>query len=497
MWDPCSLRRHPNDSGAAAAQPLAATSPSPTPVAVRADTSCWSLGIDVGTQGVRCVAIDDSGAVQARSSVPIAAVVQSGPQEQDPRVWWTAVADAISLLGSASISPVRRLAFSCTSGTLCPLGTDGEPTHPAILYSDPRTASSDHFPQGFAANSIHWMLQTRPAQATALWTSPAGYLAQQLTGRPAPIDTSQALKMGFQPATNQWSTKLAVDRDSLPQVVDTGTAIGYVSAPTAERLGLNGAVEVIVGSTDGVAAHLATAPMAGRMATSVGSTIVWKTVANTPIEDREMGVYSHRSPDGTWLPGAASNSGARILSSWFSEAQLASLDSTLSSAAPAALIYPSLTTGERFPFSNASFVPFLTEGLTSQQRFDAAAWAVAAIERRGIEVLTSMGVPGPAEIATTGATTAARNWLQLRSDMSGMRIKVPKEPSSAFGAAIVASCEAPSKLIERSHECVRWERTFWPRDHMRSRVDDYYLAFVDLLASATQCPVQPQPSHNP
>ncbi|NIP98040.1 MAG: carbohydrate kinase, partial [Akkermansiaceae bacterium] len=63
-------------------------------------------------------------------------------------------------------------------------------------------------------------------------------------------------------------------------------------------------------------------------------------------------------PDGTWLPGGASNAGGEILRDRFGDA----LDEIESAAAKrresSHLIYPSVRQGERLPFSSQSFRPF-------------------------------------------------------------------------------------------------------------------------------------------
>src|SRR5436189_162994 len=50
----------------------------------------YLLGLDVGTTGVRCVAIDEKGIVQAASSVEHPSYApRPGWSEQEPEDWWT------------------------------------------------------------------------------------------------------------------------------------------------------------------------------------------------------------------------------------------------------------------------------------------------------------------------------------------------------------------------------------------------------------------------
>ena len=66
-----------------------------------------------------------------------------------------------------------------------------------------------------------------------------------------------------------------------------------------------------------------------RWAVTIGSTIVWKAVSDHRIDAPDRGIYSHHGPDGTWLPGAASSAGARVLATWATDAELATFDRTV------------------------------------------------------------------------------------------------------------------------------------------------------------------------
>ena len=78
------------------------------------------LGIDVGTSGVRGMAIDAVGAVAALASAPLPAPLAiAGGLRQDPELWWAAVTEVIrSVAAAVGGNRVRSLAVDGTSGTL-------------------------------------------------------------------------------------------------------------------------------------------------------------------------------------------------------------------------------------------------------------------------------------------------------------------------------------------------------------------------------------------
>ena len=88
-------------------------------------------GIDVGTNGARCMLVDLAGNVVASAAEPIAASVAGLPDgwsEQDPEDWWRATCAACrAALGQAgpAAGPLAGLAVDSTSGTVIPVDADG------------------------------------------------------------------------------------------------------------------------------------------------------------------------------------------------------------------------------------------------------------------------------------------------------------------------------------------------------------------------------------
>ena len=143
-------------------------------------------------------------------------------------------------------------------------------------------------------------------------------------------DFNNALKLGFDPAPGVeafpgWLRDAPFGYMLPTDVRAPGTSFGVMDADVAKRLGFPSTCEVIAGTTDSVAAFVASkAAESGECATSLGSTLALKLISDTRVDDLSSGVYSHRL-NGRWLVGGASNLGGWILRRFFSNDALESL----------------------------------------------------------------------------------------------------------------------------------------------------------------------------
>ena len=122
-------------------------------------------------------------------------------------------------------------------------------------------------------------------------------------------------------------------------------------------LGFSKNLEVVAGTTDSIAAFLATgANKSGEAVTSIGTTLVVKTISDKPIFDKKFGIYSHRLGN-RWLAGGASNVGGKILKEKFSD-RISELSTKIN---PDKLLnlnyYPLTSKGERFPINDPDKMP--------------------------------------------------------------------------------------------------------------------------------------------
>jgi glycerol kinase len=99
------------------------------------------VGVDVGTTGVKALAIDTEGSIVARAEhgYPLS-TPQPGWSEQDPRDWWEATEAVLAELRARSGAPAG-IGLSGQMHGLVALDAGGEVVLPAILWNDQRTAA--------------------------------------------------------------------------------------------------------------------------------------------------------------------------------------------------------------------------------------------------------------------------------------------------------------------------------------------------------------------
>lgn len=456
------------------------------------------IGLDIGTQGVRAVAVSDDGSVVAQASAAHRSWLPfAGALEQDPDDWWGGIVSSIRSLGNdTELGSVRAVSTSSTSGTMCLLDASGTPVRPAIIYSDSRAREEAELLSG--VEPLDRLIHETDAIAKAMWVrrhepetwskvatmrSPTGFAGAALSGGLLPFDHTQATKFSWDPVAMRWPQQ-RLELAGLPEmaqaeVVEPGMPLATISTRASTELGLPADTAIVAGATDGVCGFLACRPALRVGCTILGTTIVWKTLSSQHVPDGQ-GIYSHKGMGGSWLPGAASNSGGGILGSVFPGRDPASLERTL--APPSAgLLYPLPGQGERFPFRDPDAVSFryLPDGDDEAGLFAACLEGVAYVERWGYERLESLDLIDPNEgISSAGGATRSEQWLAIRASVLRRPISVPLEPGSAYGAALLAAAALELRdPFEVAHERVRFRTTVQPVDEWADRYDELYPRF--------------------
>jgi hypothetical protein len=420
-----------------------------------ADDAPLFLGLDLGTSGVRAVVMDDHGTPHAMAREPLPPSRRDGGRvTQEPAHWWAAVQRVLD----AVLAAVRRERLACiavdgTSGTLLLADAQGVPLTPALMYDDAASvaeaariaavAPSDTAARGpgcALARLLHLQAQV-PQAACALHQ--ADWIAGRLLGRFGMSDEHNALKLGYDPLSRRWPDwlqALQLRRGLLPQVCVPGTRLGPVSADIARRFGLPSDVQVVAGTTDGVAAFLATgAHGVGEAVTSLGSTLVLKVLSTQPVCVPELGIYSHRLGQ-LWLAGGASNSGGAALLKHFSPRRMAELTPRLRPEQWTGLdYYPLPAPGERFPLHDPALSPRETPRPDDDALFfQGLLEGIARVEALGYQRLKQAGAPYPACVLTVGGGAANAPWQRLREHCLQVPVITAARDEAAYGAARLA-----------------------------------------------------------
>jgi D-ribulokinase len=472
----------------------------------RRDAEVW-VGLDLGTQSARALAVTATGEVVGEGSERLTSRRDGPRHEQDPEAWFGALARASRAAVGGLATAVRGVALCATSGTILLVdATTGAPRTPGLMYDDTRAAAeADHANQigkevwaalgyrmqpSWALPKLLWLLRERPELVPgARLAHQPDLVTRRLVGHEVPADTSHALKTGYDLRRDTWPqevlAELGVPAAILPEVVLSGTPLGTVCAESAEVTGIPEGTPVIAGMTDGCAAQLgAGALRVGSWNSVLGTTLVLKGVTEELLRDPAGVVYSHRGPDGGWLPGGASSAGAGVLSARFPGRDLEALGRQAAGREPASVIaYPLVSRGERFPFTAPEAEGFLVGAPADEvDEYAALLQGVAFVERLCFDYLDLLGAPTDGELSLTGGGARSRYWCQLRADVLDRPVRLPANAEAGLGMAVLAAAAVTGRrAAEVAGEMVRVREVLEPRPDRVGRFREPYLQLVDEL----------------
>ncbi len=429
----------------------------------------YALGIDFGTSGARAIVIDAEQVIQTQTSQTFlpatsasatsAPAISANPAHANTAIWNTVIwqATLYQLLAQIPIAirhQIQAIALNGTSSTSLIVDAQGQPLRPALMYNDARAIDQIQCLRAIAPPH-HTVLSSTSSLAKLLWyrqqpefvqaryfLHQADWLGFLLHGQLGISDYHNSLKLGYDVALLRYPDwLLALDiAPLLPQVVTPGQAIGPIHATIAQTFELPPDCCVCAGTTDSIAAFLASgATQPGEAVTSLGSTLVLKLLSTTRVDDDRTGIYSHRLGE-HWLVGGASNTGGAVLRHFFTDSELARLSQTIDPTRPSAYdYYPLIQPGERFPINDPQLLPQLEprpidDGAFLQGLLD----GMARIEAKGYSLLQQMGGSPLNYVYTAGGGAQNSAWSAIRQRYLGVPVTRSVQTEAAYGTATLA-----------------------------------------------------------
>ena len=210
-----------------------------------------AIGLDVGTSGVKALAVAEDGEIVGRAEVEYGlSTPQPGWAEQDPEDWWRGTQQALEELG---VDEVAGIGMSGQMHGLVALDADEQVLRPAILWNDQRTgeqcaeieeriglpalvaATGNRALTGFTAPKLLWLREHEPDVygRIAHILLPKDYVRLRLCGERA-IDVADASgTLLFDVAHRRWSEEvcsaLEIDMAWLPRVLESPEVSGETS----------------------------------------------------------------------------------------------------------------------------------------------------------------------------------------------------------------------------------------------------------------------------
>jgi xylulokinase len=425
------------------------------------------IGLDVGTSGVKGLAVAPDGTVLARAQedYPLS-TPRPGWAEQNPEDWWRATESVLAKLEADAGTPAG-VGLSGQMHGLVALDGGGRVLRPAILWNDQRTgAESAEIEEtigrerlieltgnralpGFTAPKLLWLRRHEPEvyARIARVCLPKDYVRLRLCGEFATDVSDASGTVLLDVAARAWSEEvvaaLQLDPSWLPPVLESPVVSGQTvdgvpvaagggdQACGAIGVGVDrpGAVSVVLGTSGVVLAAL------GRYASD---------------PQGRVHAFCHAVP-GAWHAMGVMLSAAGALR-WFHDAAAPELDYQAMTAAAAAwppgvegLVFLPYLAGERTPHpdpdARGAFV-----GL--QLRHDRPALTRAVLEgvafglRDGLDLVQELGgVPSSGRVSGGGARSHL--WLQIVASVLELPLeRVAVDEGAAFGAALLGGVAA-------------------------------------------------------
>ena len=460
------------------------------------------LGIDLGTSRTKAglIGLDGAPLGFGRAAHDFDVDPSAGRAEQHPHAWWLGVVTAVREALSRNGGRVEVLGISVAGQgpTLAAVDAAGSPVRPAITWLDTRP-SAEMIELEAATGLRGWALGVLPAAlwmerhdpdnaARARWYLNAWEaIANRLCGVAATTVVPGGLGL---PRTALVGSGLGLDR--LAPDVETGHALGGLTADAAEQLGLPVGTPVVAGMNDAFASfHGARMLEAGDAIDVGGSAGGFGLYADRPVD--VAGGFTTPAP----MPGLYSVGGAMAATGaaldWFASeilrgavpvADLVAEAGSVPAGAEGLVFLPYLA-GERSPLwderARGAFVGLtLRHGRGHMVRaiLEAAALAIrhvaAPMLDAGLDVRAMRVVGGPARSDV---------WNQLKADVTGFTVEVPQVREAAVvGAAIVAAvgvgAYADVRAAIRAMTVI--ERRFEPDPARAAMYDRVYEAYVGL-----------------
>lgn len=476
------------------------------------------LAVDVGTSGVRAVAVTERLTVVGTGSRALAvAYDEEGGAEQPAPAIAGAVMEALGEAARAAQNGGWRpaaAALSVTASALLLLHEDGESASPVFLWADTRAREEAREVRGAFGSDLYRRTgcpvhaSYLPAKLRRRQRVEEGslrgrrisllkdYVLQRLTGHWA-VDWTVAAASGLLDSERiAWDEPLlvwlGVEPGQLPPVVPP-LARFPLSPEAAAMTGLPSGLPVMVGSMDGMLAHIGLGCIApGAVSSMFGSSAALRVSEGGRRLDPRGRMWCYPVVDGLWVAGGASNNGGNVME-WLSgllgggegEDDVASLVALGIGGPPGArgLTFLPYLLGERSPLWNED-VSGCLHGLRAVHRRADVVQAVLEGLCFGLyEIYRGLrhGGPPPERIVASGGYTRSPGWVQMQADVFGVPVAVTGFAEvTAMGAAVLAWHGLTGRALSTLAQGVPVAAVYRPDPQRHKAYEGLFQDFLEL-----------------
>jgi xylulokinase len=447
----------------------------------------YIIAHDVGTGGNKAVLVDTGGNIVARAFHPyLVHYPRPDWAEQDPEDWWQAIAMTTrQVMDRTGIAPREVLAVVYATQMLgiVPMGSDGRPLRPAIIWLDGRAPEQAtrimrkflgrHIFAAIAGAEISgkdglpkllWLKENEPEvyHKMRCFLDVNGYLTYRATGRMV-FEWSCASAFGLDLKKKDWLRPIihyiGLDTDKFPPLVRSVDQVGGLTPEAAHDCGLLEGTPVFGGGGD--------APMAAVGAGAVDEgdghiylgTSGWVGVVTSKTPTGRHGVATIHSADPAKALLFAEMETAGACLKWIADQfyrheqadpsipnVYALMDEDVETIPPGSdfLVCTPWMYGERAPVSD-TWVRATFFNISADHRREhllrAVYEGVAYNLRWMIEIVErTFGFPLPV-LRIIGGGARGAPWMQIIADVTGRRVETVAHPqeAGAVGAALTTA----------------------------------------------------------
>jgi xylulokinase len=446
------------------------------------------LAMDVGTTSVKAALFDLQGRCLSSSMADYSLQTPAVDYvELDAEIYWqsasTAVLDSMQKAGLKG-DEVRAVAVSSQGETIIPVGREGMPLHPAIVWLDnrarrqalrlqeqlggqvyARTGIPEVNPT-WSACKIAWLREECPEvfQTAYKFLLVQDFIIQRLTGEYVTDGAVACTTLLYDIVEHRWWPEalnaIGIEPTRLPRIASPGTIAGGLTAGAARALNLHQDIPVILGGMDQAAGAVGSGNLSSEVVseTTGGALAIQVTVSRPDVDSHgRIPVYVHSAPDRYLLVPVCDTGGMAL--KWFRdnfglvELEEASregkdaydlLTEQASKAAPACdglLMLPHLMGAFSPEYDSHARGTFF--GFTLYHRrshfIRAVLESVAFMLRRNLELIAGAGIRMH-EIRSTGGGARSRLWRQIKADVCRLPVlSLNYSDTALLGDAMLAA----------------------------------------------------------
>lgn len=490
----------------------------------------YSIGLDVGTTGVKAIVCDIYGNVFGSGFREYDVIFSTpGQAEQDPEAIWKKTKEVLGIAISTckNRKQIQALSLSVQGDAVIPVDVNIKPLYNAILGMDYRSErQSCFFSERFgdkklfrltgmrphpmnSAIKILWLMEEKPEIAERTWKfmTYSDFILSKLGADEPVIDYTMASRtMAFSLDSYDWSddilSAMKLDKIKLSKPIASGEKVGFLRRELMLEFGLSRMVTLVSGGHDQTCAALGAGAVKENIAVDshgtaeVISTAFCKRHTSDVMFESYYPCYCHVKK-GMYFIFSLNHIGG-ILLKWYRDNFCAvEIDESVATDSNAYKIMerktkPGPSSVLVLPHFNGSGTPWCDLaskgaflGLTlSTSRHDITKGIMDSLTyemRINMERLLTAGIE-ISDLRAVGGGANSPMWLQIKADVTGCTVSTLKVRESAcLGAALLGFAGIGACTLDEAVAlAVKTDRTYTPDPSVQGKYNEKYIIYQQV-----------------